>query len=188
MIATAVEGASDLEAVLQLALSTARRMQESIEGLLRYASVDEPQTSAVAADDVLDRALADLASELEAVGAEIVREPLPTVEADAAQLRGVFHNLVMNAVRYRSADPLRVEIGFVDGAVYVRDNGKGIDPAEQQRVFELFRRATSAGEAGGTGIGLALARRVIEAHGGRLWLESEPGRGTVFFFRLHVTA
>jgi signal transduction histidine kinase len=106
------------------------------------------------------------------------------VEADAAQLRAVFHNLLANAIRYRSDEPLRIEVGTAGDALYVRDNGRGIDPHDHERVFELFRRGASAGDVEGVGIGLALSRRIVEAHGGELWLESAPGRGTTFFFTL----
>jgi PAS domain S-box-containing protein len=178
----------DGNAPLETALSATRRLQDSIDGLLRYASVGEPQTRPIAADEVVDQAVADMSLELAESGAEVVREPLPRVEADATQLRAVFHNLLANAIRYRSAEPLRIEVGSTEGALYVRDNGRGIDPRDHQRVFELFRRGASAGEVDGVGIGLALSRRIVEAHGGRLWLESEPGRGTTFFFTLPPAA
>jgi PAS domain S-box-containing protein len=187
MLAQAVEGEAD-GALLETALSSAQRLQDSIEGLLRYASVGKTQTQTIATDEIVDQALADLSVELDAAAAEVVRERLPRVEADPAQLRSVFQNLIANAIRYRSEEPLRVEIGFVDGALYVRDNGRGIDPVDHQRVFELFRRGGSAGEVDGIGIGLALARRIVEAHGGELWLESAPKRGTTFFFSLPVVA
>jgi PAS domain S-box-containing protein len=188
MLAHAREGAPDSDALLETALSSARRLQDSIEGLLRYASVGRPQTGPVSVDDVVDQAVADLSLELEGAGAQIIREPLPSVEADAAQLRAVFHNLLANAVRYRSSEPLRVEIGSTEGALYVRDNGRGIQPHDQRRIFELFRRGASADDVEGAGIGLALARRIIEAHGGQLWLESEPGEGATFFFTLAESA
>jgi PAS domain S-box-containing protein len=187
MLAQAVEGKGD-GALLENALSSAHRLQDSIEGLLRYASVGKTQTQTIAADEVVDQALADLSVELDAAAAAVFRERLPRVEADPAQLRSVFQNLIANAIRYRSDDPLRVEIGSADDALYVRDNGRGIDPVDHQRVFELFRRGGSAGEVEGVGIGLALARRIVEAHGGELWLESEPTRGTTFFFTVPVVA
>jgi len=184
----ALDGSPDHDELLTTALASARRLEDSIEGLLRYATVGEPQTETILADDVVDQAVADLALDLEAAEAEIVRERLPTIDADPAQLRAVFRNLISNAVRYRSAEPLRIEIGTADGALYVGDNGRGIDPIDHRRVFELFRRGASAGDAGGVGIGLALARRIVEAHGGELWLESAPGSGTTFFFTLVLRA
>jgi signal transduction histidine kinase len=185
MLARAQEGVSGRDAALETALSSARGLQDSIDGLLRYATVGEPLTRPVSADEVLDQAVADLSLELDQAGAAVFREPLPPVEADAAQLRAVFHNLLANAIRYRSDEPLRIEVGrTAEGALYVRDNGRGIDPRDHQRVFELFRRGASACDVEGVGIGLALSRRIVEAHGGELWLESAPGRGTTFFFTL----
>jgi signal transduction histidine kinase len=186
MLARALDRAPDREALLQTALSSATRLQEAIEGLLRYAAIREPVTQRISLDDVVDRVVADLALELDRV--ELVREPLPVVEADAAQLQAVVRNLLANAARYRSNRPLEIEIGSADGAFYVRDNGRGVDPKDRQRIFELFRRGTSAGDVEGVGLGLALTRRIIEAHGGEVWLESEPGAGTTFFFTLGFPA
>ena len=184
MLAHALGGAPDRDEVLETALGSARRLQDAIDGLLRYASVGRPAAEPVSADEVVSEALADLAPELQDAGAEVVREALPDVVADSAQLRVVFHNLLANAVRYRSDRPLRIEVGSADGALFVRDNGRGIGPNDRQRVFELFRRGASAGEVEGIGIGLALSRRIVEAHGGELWLESDPGVGTTFFFTI----
>jgi signal transduction histidine kinase len=184
MLAHALRGAPDRDEVLETALGAAQRLQDAIDGLLRYASVGTPAAEPVSADEVAGQALADLAPELQDAGAEVVREALPHVVADTAQLRVVFHNLLANAVRYRSERPLRIKVGWADGALFVRDNGRGIDPNDRQRVFELFRRGASAGEVEGVGIGLALSRRIVEAHGGELWLESDPGDGTTFFFTL----
>jgi len=181
-LAQGLAGSADRDELLESALGSARRLQDSIDGLLRYATVGEPTRLNVSADEVADQALADLAPELERAGAEVVRRPLRTVEADPTQLRVVFHNLLSNAVRYRSTEPLSIELGSLDGALYVRDNGRGIDPVDRARVFELFRRGGSAGDVDGVGIGLSLSRRIVEAHGGELWLESEPGSGTTFFF------
>jgi PAS domain S-box-containing protein len=180
----AMDGGQDRDGPLETALSSARRLEESINGLLRYATVGEPRTEPIAADHIVDQVLADLAPELEAVGAQVTRKPLPTLEADPAQVHAVFRNLISNAIRYRSNEPLQVEIGRADEALYVRDNGRGIDPIDRARIFELFRRGASAGDVDGIGIGLALARRIVEAHGGELWLEPAPGRGTTFFFTL----
>src|SRR4029453_18049113 len=183
MLAQAVEGRAD-GALLETALSSAHRLQDSIEGLLRYASVGKTQTQTIAADEIVEQALADLSVELDAAAAEVLRNPLPRVEADPTQLRSVFQNLIANAIRYRSDEPLRLEIGLADGALYVRDNGRGIDPGDHQRGFGFFRGGGAAGgvEGVGVGSGLGVARRIVEAHGGELWLESEPRRGTTFFF------
>jgi PAS domain S-box-containing protein len=178
----------DRVALLEPALSSAQRLQDSIEGLLRYASVAKPARRPISTDEIVNEAIADLTLELTEAGAEVVRQPLPSVDADPAQLRAVFHNLISNAVRYRSARPLHIEIGSAEGALYVRDNGRGIDPRDHARIFELFARGGSAGDVDGLGLGLALARRIVEAHEGELWLESAPGAGTTFFLRLPAAA
>ena len=177
-------GPADRDELLESALSSARGLQESIDGLLRYATVGEPARRNVSPDEIVAQALADLSLELEQAEAEVARRPLPEVQADPTQLRVVFHNLLSNAIRYRSAAPLRVEIDSLDDAFFVRDNGTGIDPVDHGRVFELFRRGASAEDVDGVGIGLALSRRIVEAHGGELWLESEPGCGATFFFTI----
>jgi PAS domain S-box-containing protein len=190
MLALAVEDSpsGDRNQLVQSALASAHRLQDAIDGLLRYASVGKPQTERIEADFIVDQAVEDLALELEQGAAKIIRHPLPAVEADGPQLRSVFQNLIVNAVRYRSDAPLHIEIGAVDGALFVRDNGRGVDPHDRARVFELFRRGASAGDIDGSGIGLALSRRIVEAHGGELWLESEPGKGTTFFFTVPAAA
>jgi PAS domain S-box-containing protein len=185
-LAQGLAGPAGRDELLESALASARRLQDSIDGLLRYATVGEPTRGSVSADEVADQVLADLSLELEEAGADVVRRPLPNVEADATQLRVVFHNLLSNALRYRSSEPLRIEVGSFEDALYVRDNGRGIDPGDHGRVFELFGRGASAGEVDGIGIGLALSRRIVEAHGGELWLESEPATGTTFFFTVRA--
>jgi len=177
----ALEESKDRAALLEPALSSAQRLQDSIEGLLRYASVGKPARREVSTDEVVDQVIADLTLELSEVGAEVARRPLPPVDADPTQLRAVFHNLISNAIRYRSTQPLQVEIGSAEGALYVRDNGRGIDPREHERILELFARGGSAGDVDGIGLGLALARRIVKAHEGELWLKSAPGEGTTFF-------
>lgn len=167
---------------LATARASARRLQESIDGLLRYASAGRPRAERVELSVALDQAL----EELELGDANLVRHPLPAVQADAAQIRAVLRNLLSNALRYRGDAPLEIEVGARTGrgevVVFVRDNGRGIEPAAQERIFELGRRGTSA--PGGAGLGLAVSRRIVEAYGGRIWVESKPGRGATFLFAL----
>ena len=115
-------------------------------------------------------------------------ESLPTVEGDASQLRQLFQNLVSNALEYSDEEPPRVEVTAErDGdtwVVSVRDDGIGIGPAEQQRIFKVFQRLHSQEEYAGTGIGLALCKRIVERHDGEIWVESEPGNGSTFYVTL----
>jgi PAS domain S-box-containing protein len=174
--------------LLATASGSAKRLQESIDALLRYASVGRPRAEPVETAAIVDDALEDLAVELSDVGAEVIRLQLPAVEVDRAQLRTVLQNLIVNAVRYRSAERLRIEVGARRGRgeamLFVRDNGRGIEPAERERIFELFDRGASSTDDEGIGLGLAVCRHIVEAHGGRIWVESEPGSGSTFIFTL----
>jgi signal transduction histidine kinase len=169
---------------------SARRMQSMIQQVLDYARLGAPAARApVPLDEAVDEALANLGSALEESGGEVVRNGgLPTVHANRAQMVRLFQNLIGNAVKFRAKDPPHVEVTAEAGegrcTVAVADNGIGIAPADRERVFELFRRLHPASRYPGTGIGLAEARRIAEAHGGTIRLESAPGRGSTFFVDL----
>ena len=116
------------------------------------------------------------------------RDELPTVAGDPAQLVHLLQNLIGNALKYHGADPPRVHVSAAcrrgECVVSVRDNGIGIEPKYHARIFEIFRRLHDAQDYPGTGIGLAVCRRIVHRHGGRIWLESAPGRGSVFYFTI----
>lgn len=108
--------------------------------------------------------------------------------ADASQIRGVFHNLISNALRYRSADPPRVVVRAAQSGkewvFAVQDNGIGLDPQYAGRIFQLFQRLHTRTEYAGAGVGLAVVKRIVERHGGRVWVESEAGKGATFYFTI----
>lgn len=166
------------------------RLAGSISGLLRFyragqvpPSRDEIDLGTLAAE-VVDTFSPVIESRRASV--EIV-DPLPVVKCDAALAAEVLSNLISNGLKFNQSDEPRVEIGALAGdppAVCVRDNGIGIAQEDQDDVFAIFRRLHSRQEYEGTGAGLTIARKIVEAHGGRIWLESEPGRGTTFFFTL----
>jgi signal transduction histidine kinase len=114
--------------------------------------------------------------------------PLPTVAADEAQLARVLQNLLANAVKFCAEPKPQVEVGAEREAggwrIWVADNGIGIDPAQAERVFQMFQRLHDRRAYPGTGIGLAVCQRIVERHGGRIWFEPRPGGGTVFAFTL----
>ncbi|ELY50803.1 PAS domain-containing protein [Natronococcus jeotgali] len=180
----------DGEEFIAYAVDGAERMREMIDGLLAYSRVEtqgdpfEP----VALETLLEDVLADLRLRIEESGAEITTASLPRIEGDEGQLRQVFQNLLENAIEYSGDDPPRVRIDAErDGSrwrIAVRDEGIGIDPEQQERVFEVFQRLHSRDEHDGTGIGLALCRRVVERHGGEIDVDSAPGEGTTFTFTL----
>ncbi len=175
------------------ALDGARRMQALINDLLAYARVDirglpfEP----TATEDVFAAALTNLKVAIDENKAVVSHEPLPTVRADAVQLTQVFQNLVGNAIKFHGPAPPCIDVGAVrrDGEwlFHVRDNGIGIDPKNFERIFVIFQRLHTRQEYAGTGMGLAICKKIVERHGGCMWVESSPGRGSTFFFTLPAT-
>jgi len=169
----------------------AERMKEMIRALLNLSRV-KTRGEALAstnAETVLQHVLDDLAPMIEESGAEVTHDPLPTVMADEAQLAQVFQNLIANGIKFRREGVRpRVHIAALredDEWVFaVEDNGIGIDPGQTDRLFQIFQRLHTREEYPGTGIGLALCRRIVERHGGRIWVESEVGAGSRFYFTL----
>jgi PAS domain S-box-containing protein len=164
------------------------RMRVMVRDLLEYSrlgAVHRPEE--VDAGAALESALELMKNAVSEAGAEVRRNGLPRVLADRAQLERLFQNLVGNAVKFRGSAPPAVDISAErQGAEWVfsvRDNGEGIDPKYAPQLFKLFGRLHGAAVPG-SGIGLAACRRIVENHGGRIWFESEPGRGSVFYFTL----
>lgn len=182
----------DADAFIGYTVDGVRRMQSIINELLAYSRIGTGRLTLapVQAGILVSTALAHLKGVIaDAQAAVEVKGPLPVVEADSAQLGSLFQNLISNALKYRRDDVRpEVEIGCADeGRVwsfYVRDNGIGIDPQYHRQIFDLFKRLHPRDCYSGTGIGLAICQRVVERHGGRIWVESETGRGSTFWFSL----
>lgn len=181
---------SDADEFIGFALDGAVRMQRLIEDLLAYSRVgtrggDMAPTDANAA---LEQAIANLTMAIEEAHAVVTREPLPVLPADKGQLEHVFQNLIGNAVKFRGTDAPRVHVSAArrdgDWVFSVRDNGIGIEPQYFDRIFVIFQRLHGREEYPGTGLGLAITKRIVERHGGRIWVESQPGQGTTFWFTL----
>ena len=173
---------------LGFAADGAERMREMIDGLLDYSRVETQGDSfdAVDLDAVLDDVLTDLQFRIEETDATITRESLPTVEGEGRQLQQLLQNLVSNAVEYSGDEPPRIHVSATreDGewTVSVRDEGIGIDTEDTDRIFDIFQRLHSIEEHAGSGIGLALCERIVERHGGEIWVDAEPGEGSTFSF------
>jgi len=173
---------------ISFAVEGANRMQRLINDLLTYSRVGtrgqrpEPAYS----EHVLDEALASLQLAITESAAQVTHDPLPKVLADGAQLGQVFQNLIGNALKYRGDAPPRIHISARrEGDMWlfsVRDNGIGIDPEYHERIFVIFQRLHTREEESGTGLGLAVCKKIVERHGGRIWLESELGKGATFYF------
>lgn len=182
----------DADDYIQFAVEGAERMQALIRDLLVYARVDSggKEFSRTDCEKVLDEALANVGARIEESGATITRDPLPTIKADSTQLIQVFQNLIWNAIKFRGPDPPRIHVGSRREAnewlFWVRDNGIGIAPEFAERIFLIFRRLHTREQYAGTGIGLAICKRVVERYEGRIWVESQPGQGATFYFVIPI--
>ncbi len=172
------------------ALDITLRMDALVQSLLAYSRVGvgpksfEPTDCNVA----LHSALSNLRSAIEEANAKVTTDQLPTVMGDSQLMVQLFQNLVSNAIKFAGDSPLEIHIGVTPEAslwkFYVKDNGIGIEPPYFDRIFRIFQRVESSGEREGTGIGLANCKKIVEHHGGRIWVESEPGEGSTFFFTI----
>ena len=180
----------DAEEFIDFAVGGAERIRNMIHDLLTYSRIDSRggEFELTDVNDVLDDVRRELHRRIEETDAEITADDLPTVSADADQLARLFEELIDNALTYRSEDPPRIHVGVEcrDGTwrFSVSDEGVGIDPEYEDRIFEIFRRLHRDDEHEGTGAGLALCQRIVERHGGEIRVESEPGEGATFYFAL----
>jgi PAS domain S-box-containing protein len=183
---------SDADEFIAFAVDGAKRMQHLINDLLAFSRVATKghDFKPVDADAALKEALANLKAAIEESQANVTSDPLPVVSADSGQLTQLFQNLIGNAIKFRGKEPPRVHVSVERRAkewvFSVQDNGIGIEPRHLDRIFVIFQRLHSAAEYPGTGIGLAICKKIVERHGGRLWVTSEPGAGSAFHFTIPV--
>ncbi len=190
LLARRYKGKLDADEFISYAVDGANRMQMLINDLLAYSRVGthgkpfEPTDC----EAVFDRALVNLQTALEENNAVVTHNPLPTITADASQLGQLFQNLIGNAIKFHVEEPPRVHVSAEqkgDEWVFsVRDNGIGIDPKYAERIFAISQRLHSKTKYPGTGIGLAICQKIVELDGGRIWVESEPGKGAIFYFTI----
>ncbi|MGZ4921253.1 MAG: PAS domain S-box protein [Halobacteriota archaeon] len=172
------------------AVEGGQRMQALVNDLLAYSRVETrgKALQSVNLENALDGALRNLSVAIEESGAVITHDPMPELKADRAQLTQVFQNLIGNAIKFRSDAPPEVHVGAQmlddEWRFSVTDNGIGIDMRYADRIFTIFQRLHSRRAYSGTGIGLAICKRIIERHGGRIWVESDVGNGSSFYFTL----
>jgi PAS domain S-box-containing protein len=193
LIAQRYKGRLDADAddFIAFAVDGARRMQMLISDLLAYCRVETAgkAPAEVESREAFDEALRNLEGAIADSGAEITCDPLPLVMADRVQLVQLFQNLVGNAIKYRTAERPEIHVSARRGRpnewiFSIRDNGIGIDPKYSERIFLMFQRLHSRDEFSGTGIGLTLCKKIAERHGGRIWVEPNPGPGSTFHVSL----
>jgi PAS domain S-box-containing protein len=182
---------ADAREFMGFVVDGATRMKQLIEDLLAYSRVGTrgKELRPVQAQAALERALVNLRASIESADAQVTHDALPEVSADDTQLTQLFQNLIGNAIKFRKKDePIRVHVGAQDaGAEWrfsVSDNGIGIEPQYYERIFMVFQRLHTREEYAGTGIGLAICKKVVDRHRGRIWVESALGKGSTFNFTL----
>ena len=181
---------ADADEFIAFAVDGANRMQRLIQDLLAYSRVNTGgrQFEPTAMETVLKAALDNLTNAVKESHGIITHDPLPAVMGDDKQLAQLFQNLLSNAVKFGGAQPPRIHISAkqADGEwlFSVRDHGIGIDPQYGDRIFVIFQRLHTREQFPGTGIGLAICKKIVERHGGRIWVESELGKGATFYFTM----
>jgi len=173
---------------MNFSIDGAKRMQSLINGLLEYSRVGtqgkKPQK--VNSKEAFDEALARLQAGIEESGAKITADDLPVIYFDDQQLARLFQNLIGNAIKFRSDQTPQIHVSAVhqDAAwrFAIRDNGIGIEPQYAERIFMIFQRLHTRKTYAGTGIGLSICKKIVERHGGKIWVESVPGSGSTFYF------
>jgi PAS domain S-box-containing protein len=184
----------DADEFIAFAVDGARRMQDLINDLLTYSRVGTRALLPELIDSqrLVDQVVGDLAAALEESGGRVEYNGLPVVRGDPTQVRQLFQNLMANAIKFHGARTPELSISATASdhrwTFAVRDNGIGIEPQYLERIFVLFQRLHSRADYPGTGIGLAICKKIVERHGGQIWLESQPGQGTTFFFTLPGSA
>ena len=179
------------EKYIHFAVDGASRMQNLINDLLEYSRVgagsNEPES--IDCEFILNKVLSDLKMVIEN-NATISHDHLPEVMGDSIQIGQVFQNLIINGMKYHGEETPKIHIAAEKKAsewvFSVQDNGIGIDPQYFERIFEIFKRLHTREQFSGTGIGLAIRKKIVERHGGRIWVESELGKGSTFYFTLPI--
>src|SRR4051812_2670703 len=180
----------DAQEFMHYVVDGAARMKQLIEDLLAYSRVGTKgkEFKPVAIEGPLKKAITNLRASIEETGAAVTWDPLPTESVDEVQLAQLFQNLIGNALKFRGAGVPRVHVSAAEKEnhweVTIADNGIGIQPQYFERIFMLFQRLHTMGEYPGTGIGLAICKKVVERHGGTIWVTSTPGEGSQFHFTL----
>jgi PAS domain S-box-containing protein len=184
---------SEADQFLDFIVSAASRMSSLVNDLLAYArlTTEIERPSSIALDEDLEAALSHLEQAIKESDATVTHDPLPTLPVDRGQMVRLFQNLIGNAVKYRKpGQPPKVHVSAeqrgTEWMISIRDNGIGFDPQFASSIFLPFKRLHSAESYPGTGVGLSICRRILQAQGGRIWAESSPGEGSTFFFTLPV--
>lgn len=181
---------SEADEYIAFVVDGAKRMKELIDDLLEFSRLNTQagEFKMVSLQIALRDVLSNLQTFIKDNNATITYEPLPTIMGDPSQLNQLFQNLISNAIKFHDDEPPEIHISAQkdeDEWVFgVSDNGIGIDPGHQEQIFDVFKRLHTREEYAGTGIGLAICKKIVERHRGRIWVESELGKGSSFYFTI----
>ena len=181
---------ADADEFIGFAVDGAKRLDAMINDLLSYSKVTrkEIEFKNVTTEQILNQALINLKVPIEENNAIITHESLPIIDGDANLLVQLFQNLIGNAIKYRSKNNPQIHISAIKERNHykfsVKDNGIGMDNVHLERIFTIFKRLHTKDEYEGTGIGLAIAQKIVHQHGGAIWVESKPGKGSTFYFTI----
>lgn len=181
---------ADADEFISYMMNGTNHMRQLIDDLLAYARVGTrgKEFEPVNCDTIVDVAISNLQMAIKETGALVTHDALPTVVGDDVQLSLLFQNLIGNAIKFHGPEPPHVHLSAARNAgewlFSVRDNGIGIDPQHKEVIFVIFQRLHGKAEYPGTGMGLAICKKIVERHGGRIWVESEPGKGSAFYFSI----
>ena len=177
---------------INYAVDGSARMKTLINDLLTYSRVGTRGKDFVQVNcnEVMSLVLQNLKMAIDESQTQVTTAPLPVITADAVQVEQLFQNLIANAIKFRGSQDPRIQIGSRkegrEWVFWVQDNGIGIEPRYFERIFVIFQRLHGREQYPGTGIGLAVSKRIVERHGGRIWVESKPGEGSTFFFTFPI--
>ena len=182
----------DAERYMEHIVNAASRMQQLIQDLLQYSRVgrDVQDFKPTECECIVTEEISNLQAAIEESSAVVTHDPLPTLGADTSLLSQLFRNLIGNAIKFHGEEPPRVHISGdqreAELVLSVRDNGIGIEPEYAQRIFNIFQRLHTREEYPGSGIGLSVCKKAVERMGGRIWVESQPGEGSTFYFTVPI--
>ncbi len=184
---------SNTEKIMGYAVDGINRMKRLVNDLVAYSRVgtEGRDFAPTNCEAVFDRAIANLREVIEENDVAVSHDPLPIVMGDESQLIQLFQSLIGNAIKFRGEDPLGIHVSVEkkenEWLFSVQDNGIGIDPEHFERIFMIFQRSHREADYLGTGIGLSICKKIVERHGGRIWVDSEPGKGSAFYFTIPMT-
>jgi light-regulated signal transduction histidine kinase (bacteriophytochrome) len=181
---------SDIKEFMFYAIDGVKRMQDLINDILEYSRVERKgkEFSKIELDNVMRAVTFNLQKNITDNNVELIYPSLPAIKADYSQITSLLQNLVDNAIKFKSSKKPKIEIGFTEQknkyTFFVKDNGVGIEKKYYDRIFIIFQRLNNRTEYPGTGIGLSICKKIVERHGGKIWVESVVNEGTTFYFEL----